>query len=731
MSPRLIQWLGLIAFGLCVFASSLFAPKINEGRKELTMIGTSDVQQGAPPEYAFAIQALGSFRGLLTNIAFIRLEQFKQQGKFYDAMQLSSWITRLQPRFVSVWEFLAWNMAWNISVTTYTPEERWNWVYNGVKLIRDEGLRYNPKSVNLYRQIAWIFVNKMSENVDDHHMAYKRNWAWRMHLVLGPPPDPLGDYRPDKPFEALDAGVGSSADALAIAAENERVKRDAKKKAEAEGVSGPVGVEIKAIESRPTSMNTVEDTGPTPYEIVKKAFYENTKQIADAPSTLKQLYEQTPETRDMVAKLRDLGIFISDDTLNEDGYWSQDGLAFTFFYPYRLLTEPQSLVSRVLKKQEEDPKAKLAEPLDKILGVRAGNPAGKALARFMQKKVLLEVYKLDPMKMANLIAVFGPLDWRSVDAHSLYWVNEGIIAGNETISSFKNDKTNTTRLIFFSLRNLMLRNRIIFEPYTTNINNAYFDFTPDLNFIEPMHQAYLTYGKDIDPDPTTLGVGETFRTGHVNFLTESVRMLYMAGRKREAAHYYEYMRANYGLTSDGRINFDLAKPLDDYVLESYREGLDSNRDVRVAIASVMTAAFNEMSDGNVAQYNALYRTALGLHSKYNGDSGKGGLIKNRLPPLDDMLNDILRAMFREPPVSARVTVRKARLWKYLPLPRRQAIYDDLYEMLVAECERVGFDMDGAFPEPADMEQIRKAAGREGPKKKTGKTEVETLPQNNQ
>ncbi|MFN0136801.1 MAG: hypothetical protein ACKVS9_11880 [Phycisphaerae bacterium] len=733
MNPRLVQSLGIVAFVGCLLAAFQFTPRINASRKELTSIGSADIQASAPPEYAFAIQALGSFRGLLTNIAFIRLEQYKMQGKFYDAMQLSSWISKLQPRFVSVWEFLAWNMAWNISVTTYTAEERWNWVYNGAKLIRDEGLKYNPRSVNLHRQLAWIFVNKMSESVDEYHMTYKRFWAWRMHLLLGPPPDPLGDYRPTKPFERLEAGIGSEVDALSLASENERKKRDAKKAAQqslADGEQKTVQVDINTIDLRPTDVATVTDDEPLPSDVVRKAFYESMMQIARAPDSLAALYVAHPETREMVRKLRDLEISVGDETLTEDAYWSQEGLALTFFYPYRVLTEPAGLLERVLAKQQEDPKRALIKPIDEILGVRAGNPAGSALVYFLQKKVLREVYKLQPDRMANLISVFGPMDWRSVDAHSLYWVNEGLIAGNETISSFKNDKTNTARLIFFSLRNLYLRNRIIFEPYTTDVNNAYYDFQPDLNFIEPMHQAYMTYGKDIDPDPTNTGVGETFRSGHVNFLTESIRMLYLAGREREAAHYYEYMRENYGLTSEGTANEAMMVPLKDYVLASFREGLDSGRDVRVGIFGLMSSAFDQLADGNLAQYNALVRTATELHTNYNSDPTKGGLIKNRLPSVSDMQADVVREMFRVPPRTPAVTARKARMWQYLPSYLRYAVYDDLYELLSAECKAVEFDMNSAFPEPEGIEEHRKLEGRTGPGKKKDGVDVDTLPQKN-
>lgn len=726
MNAKIIQIIALVACGGLVFGSFTVTPDINETRQRLTMIESKEVFEKAPPEYAFLIQAFGAFRGLLTNIAFIRHEQYKMQGKYYDAAQLASWISKLQPHFVSVWEFLAWNMAWNISVTTYTPEERWNWVYNGVKLIRDEGLRYNPRAINLYRQLAWIYINKMGENVDEHHMAYKRNWAWRMHLLLGPPPDPLGDYRPDKPFEALQSGVGAEVDLLGIATENERIKREAAKKAKealAAGERATVEVNIREINATQPADIAKAEAQADPSAVVKKAFYDAMKKIADAPSSLAELLAANPACREMIAQLRDLGVTITNDELTEDAYWSQDGLSQRFFYPVRLLSEPPGMLERVVKRRVDDPKAKLIEPLDKILGIRAGNPDGLALVRFVQKKVLRDVYGMEAARMADLIAVFGPMDWRSVDATGLYWLTQGIIAGNETISSFKNDKTNTTRLIFFCLRNLSLRNRITFEPYTQNVNYAYLNFNPDLNFIEPMQQAYLKYGKDVDPEPTATGVGETFRSGHINFLAEAIRMLWFAGRKTEAHHYYEYLRENYKYTSTGEMNPELLKPIEDYIMDQMREGMDSVREVRLVLAGLMVQAFANLADGNVAQYNALTQSAVELHGYHNQERMKDQTAKDRLEPVADMQADTLRQLLREPSVAAAQTIRKARLWLYLPLKLRQAVYDDCIEALEVECNAMDFDVDRAFPEPDGMEEIRKSQGREGVRKR--KLPVET------
>jgi len=710
MSPRVIQLIALVGAAAILYGSSRFIPKINEGRADLNMYGRENVQESLPPEYAFAIQAFGAFRGLITNIAFIRAEQYKMEGRYYDAMQLASWICKLQPRFPSVWEFQSWNMAWNISVTTYTPEERWNWVYNGAKLIRDEGIPYNPQAINLYRQLAWIFVNKMSEITDDYHLTYKKYWAWRMHLVLGPPPDPLGDYRPTEVFDFVSQPIG--ADRLADALRESVLMSDAAK-----------GIERDLERTRPTGEPVRELSAG---EIVRKSAYDYMDSIAAAPDTLEGLYAAHPATRPMVARLVGAGIPIADDRLTEEQYWRDEGLAFRFFYPYRMLTDPPSLLARVLEYGEESQDAARAALIDETLGVRSGNPDGLALVRFLQKKVLLQVYKLDPAKMAELVSIFGPIDWRVVDAHSLYWVNEGLIAGKETISKFGNDKVNTARLIFFSLRNLLQRNRLVFEPMGRDVNSAYINFNPDLNFIESMHQAYLTHGRTLDPQPTEKGVGGIYKTGHANFLNEAIRMLYFAGRVREAAEYYDYLRENYGMQADGKPNPAYALPLRDFVVNALAENIDGWRDIRGAIYGSFLNAFENLKNGNLPQFYTAWMLVEQLHTKYQ--SARGDLEKVALPSVPEMAADVLREWFSRPPIAPSVTLDKARLWMMLPNSLKLPIYDDMIDFLRRECALFPddqFDVARAFPEPEGMEAYRKAHPGRGKQKPEDQFDVKT------
>ena len=159
---------------------------INSQRQKMRLISNEPLEN-APPSLAFATVAMGAFRGLVVDILWLRADRLKEQGQFFDAKQLAEWITTLQPRFASVWEFQAWNMAYNISVAipASQPQERWRWVKNGYELLRDHGIVLNPKSIGLYRELAKIFQDKIGSVRDDVHKYYKLQLATGMEPLLG------------------------------------------------------------------------------------------------------------------------------------------------------------------------------------------------------------------------------------------------------------------------------------------------------------------------------------------------------------------------------------------------------------------------------------------------------------------------------------------------------------------------------------------------------------------
>ena len=160
---------------------------INSQRRQMRLISNEPLEN-APPSLAFATVAMGAFRGLVVDVLWLRADRLKEQGQFFDAKQLAEWITTLQPRFASVWQFHAWNMAYNISVAipASQPDERYRWVKNGYELLRDKGIPLNPKSIGLYHELARIFQHKMGSVSDDVHKYYKLQLVLAMEPLLGP-----------------------------------------------------------------------------------------------------------------------------------------------------------------------------------------------------------------------------------------------------------------------------------------------------------------------------------------------------------------------------------------------------------------------------------------------------------------------------------------------------------------------------------------------------------------
>jgi hypothetical protein len=142
---------------------------------------------GAPPIVALGT-VMGAFRGLIVDYLWIKVNMMKEKGLFFEVMSDADLITKLQPRFGEVWGFHGHNMAYNISVLTNTPEERWEWVKEGIDLVRNRGLRYNPNDVVLHKELAFWFSHKLDGVADDAHLYYKREFAREWQYLLGDPP---------------------------------------------------------------------------------------------------------------------------------------------------------------------------------------------------------------------------------------------------------------------------------------------------------------------------------------------------------------------------------------------------------------------------------------------------------------------------------------------------------------------------------------------------------------
>jgi len=184
MSVRLKKiLLVVLAAGLLTGVSQM-QNLLNTDRERLGLTRIEPLEN-APPALAFTTVALGGFRGLISNALWIRANDLQQDDKFFEMAQLADWITKLEPHYVQVWLVQAWNMAYNISVKFTDFSDRWRWVQRGLRLLRDEGIPYNPNEPLIYRELAWFFQHKLGANLDDANMYYKQQWANEMAEVFG------------------------------------------------------------------------------------------------------------------------------------------------------------------------------------------------------------------------------------------------------------------------------------------------------------------------------------------------------------------------------------------------------------------------------------------------------------------------------------------------------------------------------------------------------------------
>ena len=187
LRDKIIYFVCIVLAAGSLIIAGLQLDSINRHRQDMNLI--INPPENIPPSLVFATVATGAFRGLVVDILWMRADKLKEEGQFFDARQLAELITILQPQFATVWEFHAWNMAYNISVAipATQPDQRWQWVKNGYELLRDEAIdKYKLTNITLYRELGRIFQHKIGGVSDDAHKYYKLQLALSIGPLLGP-----------------------------------------------------------------------------------------------------------------------------------------------------------------------------------------------------------------------------------------------------------------------------------------------------------------------------------------------------------------------------------------------------------------------------------------------------------------------------------------------------------------------------------------------------------------
>jgi len=414
-SSRVVQLvcLGIIAFSLV--ASGVFSTAIAAEAGRSQLVYSDQRQDGDPPEVSLGI-AMGAFRGLFVNYLWLRATRLKEEGKYYEAIELSSAITKLQPRFPRVWAFHAWNMAYNISVATNTAEERWEWVKAGIALLRDQGIPRNPNDLLIHKELAWIFVHKVQGFSDDANRYYKRQLAREWATILGQPP-----LVPEDDTEAAKKLMVDWLNQIATAPESlEQV------------IANEIAEKRKAL--RPGEEGTV---------IASKV-----AELAERISTAAGF-----------PKGKEFGFDMLRFVLLHDAYKG------SWYAGEKYATLQSGVTNSVISELRED--AQFTEAWDRLLP-------------WARRRVLIDTYHMEPDRMVRLTDKFGPLDWRHPATHAIYWSQRGVEETFDRIGKSSFDTLNTDRITIQGVQELWRSGTVLYDPVTdeyVTLNNLHFTDT--------------------------------------------------------------------------------------------------------------------------------------------------------------------------------------------------------------------------------------------------------------
>ncbi len=661
-----LLWLG-IALVLFVLAGVMSHPLQVKNRKFREAIPGRGEQDD--PTIRMLTAMPGGLRAPLVNYLWIRANELKDEGRYYDARQMAEWICYLQPRFDGVWSFHAWNMAWNISVATHTEQERWQWVTNGMKLLRDEGIPYNPQSIVLYKELGWLFFSKMGGDTDEMHRYYKLRWAAEMQAVLGAPPagitaDVIEAFRPiaeaplDRSYHRRDADT---------------IHMTMVRKLQGDQAIRDYLAELEELDIRLYRMGTLE------YEL-------------------------------------DRSLLKAYNRFSED-----QGVAVVRFGRSARPTKPSGDAA-------DDPQALKRYELDlkryELINSEKHRAARDRLIAFLRSQILWNEYRMDPQWMLGLMERFNvPIDWRLVWPHGLYWATYGEHVAND-VDMAQIDSLNTGRILLNCLQTLTYRGRLVYIEDPRNPDMPLVSFSSDLRYIEPSHREHMRLIEErlearrraYEEDPTKAEPPREFYqnvlgSGHRNYLINAIAMLVAAGRMEEAQERLDWLRTEY--RQHGGL-WDIQNVYEFVVNFLNREGRPIPRVAISQITIALQAGYANLAAGDAAGFNSRFRYAQRVHREFHKGAAERLIMEN----FDELARNMLGPMLVEPRQFGYdlSLEQRSRIFNNVPLqllvPRslpdtyQPPLYDRIAPALRSECERKGVSFESMFPEPDGLDEYR-------------------------
>ncbi len=406
------------------------------------------------------------------------------------------------------------------------------------------------------------------------------------------------------------------------------------------------------------------------------------RRVATSPTTLEELVAKVPVVR------RGLDLIAEHGAKPDESFLRMLG---------RSLMQANSVDAKLLgnRRLPSGDDAKL------LAAVRADGETAAALldhlVPYLQRRVLEDRYRMDPLAMLALMERYGPLDWRHAESHGIYWTEQGIAIGRELKRREQTNELLIIRSRLHMLAELMRTGRIDYDTATHRV-----DLLPDPRFAAAYERS-LEDAIDLINSEEGVSAGEfgaaeeaDLLDGYETFLNLAIILEYLYSDRSDAETHFVKLRtlaARLGHGDDPLYNDTLETFVAMRIAEvlaidvsNLRQFLDAmiRKGLREGLAKGNQAAFN--------RYLALADSA--YERRYAAPNAKFVLEEARLPPFRELVaNSFVGLMGQE----GLPLMERARIWAWSPEQLRAALSPQVGDKLRAAATAAGLDADRAFP----------------------------------
>src|SRR5438876_5569747 len=157
---RKVIYLGFVV--VLLLGSLLWRRYVVEARAD--KLALLDQSHGDVEVVGSAIRlGLSGSRGLVICGLWITAIEKQKKNQWNELELYVRTLTKLQPHFITPWLFQSWNLAYNVSVESDRPSDKYFYISRGIQLLV-EGERQNRYNPDLRRDIGFFHQHKIGQS---------------------------------------------------------------------------------------------------------------------------------------------------------------------------------------------------------------------------------------------------------------------------------------------------------------------------------------------------------------------------------------------------------------------------------------------------------------------------------------------------------------------------------------------------------------------------------------